>query len=95
MPLTDPVWLYFIQLGHVSGFKQKRRECKECRYQINDSLRSARTHFKNCTKITLVQKRSYLGNSYEGDDNDTSTSTSTSTTSTSASRKADCISKAE
>ena len=24
MPLPDPVWIYFIQLGHVAGFKQKK-----------------------------------------------------------------------
>src|SRR5688572_5185458 len=73
-------------------FKQKRRECKECKHQINDSLRSARTHFKNCTKITAVQKRSYLGNSYEGIDNDTSTSTNISSLTL---KEADYIFKAE
>ena len=71
MPQPDPIWSYFIQLEHAPGFKQKRRECKECKHQINNSLRSARTHFKNCTKITAAQKRSYLGNSYEGSDDNT------------------------
>ena len=92
MPQPDPIWSYFIQLEHVPGFKQKRRECKECKHQINNSLRSARTHFKNCTKITAAQKRSYLGNSYEGSDDNTSTSTNIST---SVSKEADYISKAE
>ena len=35
MPLPDPIWIYFIQLGHVAGFKQKRSECKVCKHQIN------------------------------------------------------------
>jgi hypothetical protein len=94
MPRPDPIWTYFIQLGYVSGFRQKRSECKECKHQINDSLRSARTHFKSCTKITPTQKRIYFGDSYKGSDNDESISTRTSTL-TSASREADYISDEE
>ncbi|CAG8719464.1 25423_t:CDS:1, partial [Gigaspora rosea] len=55
-------------LGHVTGFKQKRRECKYCEKQINDSLRAARTHFRNCKLVTSEQKKNYFGNSYEEDD---------------------------
>jgi hypothetical protein len=60
MPLPDPIWSNFTQLGHVAGFKQKRSECKECKHQINNSLRAARTHFKNCVNITSEQKRNYF-----------------------------------
>ena len=51
MPLPDPLWSYFNQLGHVTGYKQKRSECKECKQQINKSLRSARNHLKNVLKL--------------------------------------------
>ena len=57
MPQPDPIWSYFIQLEHVPGFKQKRRECKECKHQINDSLRSARTHL---LKLQLHKKEVIL-----------------------------------
>jgi hypothetical protein len=60
MPLPDPIWSNFTQLGHVAGFKQKRSECKECKHQINNSLRAARTHFKNCVNITSERKRYYF-----------------------------------
>ena len=69
MRLADPIWSYFIQLGHVSGFKQKRIECKECKHQTHSSLRSARTHLKNCTEITSAQKKAYVCNSEESNDN--------------------------
>ena len=92
MTQPDSIWHILFNWEHVPGFKQKRRECKECKHQINNSLRSARTHFKNCTRITAAQKRSYLGNSYEGSDDNTSTSTNIST---SVSKEADYISKAE
>ena len=49
MPLPDPIWIYFIQLGHVAGFKQKEANVKY-----------ARTHLKICTEITLAQTRSYF-----------------------------------
>ena len=73
MPLPDPLWSYFNQLGHVTGYKQKRSECKECKQQINKSLRSARNHLKKCTKITLAQKRICLGDLYEESDDDSTT----------------------
>ena len=60
-PLPDPIWVYFIKLEHVAGFKQKRRECKHCHQQIHDALRPARTHLRNCTAITPAQKRNYFG----------------------------------
>ncbi|CAG8489960.1 4565_t:CDS:2, partial [Scutellospora calospora] len=62
-------------------YKQKRRQCKACRHQINDSLRQARAHFKKCTEVTLIQKQNYFGNSYEESDCETSISTATSTSS--------------
>jgi hypothetical protein len=27
MPLPDPIWSNFTQLGYVAGFKQKRSKC--------------------------------------------------------------------
>lgn len=81
MPLPDPIWEYFNKLGHVPGYKQKRSECKKCGHQLNDSLRPARMHFRNCSRITSTQKREYFGDTYEGSDNDTSISTPTSTSS--------------
>jgi hypothetical protein len=56
MLLSDPIWVYFNQLGHVVGYKQKRRQCKNCGHQINDSLRQARAYFKKCTEVILIQK---------------------------------------
>jgi hypothetical protein len=53
----------------ITGYKQKRSECKE----INKSLRSACNHLKKCTKITLAQKRSCLGDSYEESNDDSTT----------------------
>src|SRR5579883_2895106 len=67
-PLPDPIWINFIKLGHVSEFKQKRRECKHCHLQINDALRPARTHFRNCTAVTSAQKRRYFGDLYNSDE---------------------------
>ncbi|CAG8822005.1 26165_t:CDS:1, partial [Dentiscutata erythropus] len=67
--MPDPIWIHFIQLGHVVGFKQKRRECKYCESQINDALRAAHTHFRNCDLVTSEQKKNYFGDSYE-DEND-------------------------
>ncbi|CAG8808160.1 4774_t:CDS:2, partial [Dentiscutata erythropus] len=39
--MPNPIWSHFIQLGRVAGFKQKRRECKYCQQQFNDTLRAA------------------------------------------------------
>ncbi|CAG8777232.1 18477_t:CDS:1, partial [Gigaspora rosea] len=57
---------------HVVGFKQKRRECKYCDHQINDSLRAARTHFRNCDLVTSEQKKFILA-IYEENNNNIST----------------------
>lgn len=92
MPLPDPIWEYFNQLGHVTGYKQKRRQCKKCGQQINNSLKSARVHLRKCSKITLAQKKNYFKNSNDESDCDTSLSTSVSTP---LSACADYISKEE
>ncbi|CAG8822710.1 10786_t:CDS:2, partial [Cetraspora pellucida] len=68
-------------MGHVAGYKQRRRQCKKCGHQINDSLRPARFHLRKCPKVTLIQKKNYFGSSYEESDNETSVSATTSTSS--------------
>ncbi|CAG8793620.1 8077_t:CDS:2 [Gigaspora rosea] len=67
--MPDPIWVHFTQLGHVAGYKQKKRKCNYCQQQINDALRAARTHFRNCNVASLDQKKIYFGNSYEEEDN--------------------------
>ncbi|CAG8794769.1 1007_t:CDS:1, partial [Dentiscutata erythropus] len=86
--MPDPVWIHFIQLEHVVGFKQKRRECKYCESQINNSLRAARTHFRNCDLVTSEQKKNYFGDLYEENNSNISiniSDTSSPVVSTSAS----------
>ncbi|CAG8714020.1 24877_t:CDS:2 [Gigaspora rosea] len=67
--MPDSIWVHFTQLGHVAGYKQKKRKCNYCQQQINDALRAARTHFRNCNVASLDQKKIYFGNSYEEEDN--------------------------
>ncbi|CAG8613337.1 24680_t:CDS:2, partial [Gigaspora rosea] len=52
-----PAWTYFTKLGHVPGFKQKRRLCTLCNTQINDAIRQARTHNKSCPNMTSEQRK--------------------------------------
>ena len=58
--MPDLIWIYFIQLEHITGFKQKRRECKYCYQQVNDFLRNACTHFQNCELVSFEQKKNYF-----------------------------------
>ncbi|CAG8800769.1 9274_t:CDS:1, partial [Dentiscutata erythropus] len=53
----NPAWTYFKKLGHVLGFKQKRHLCTLYNTQINDAIRQARTHNKNCPNMTPEQKK--------------------------------------
>ncbi|CAG8586969.1 11507_t:CDS:1, partial [Racocetra fulgida] len=53
----DPAWTYFKKLGHVPGFKQKRRLCTLCNTQINDAIRQAHIHNKNYPNMTAEQKK--------------------------------------
>jgi hypothetical protein len=56
---SDPVWSFFNQLGHVSGFIQKRSECKKCGVQINASTRQARSHLEKCNTIINNDDQQY------------------------------------
>ncbi|CAG8803706.1 4304_t:CDS:1, partial [Racocetra fulgida] len=53
----DPAWTYFKKLEYVPGFKQKRHLCTLCNTQINDAIRQAHIHNKNCSNMTAEQKK--------------------------------------
>ena len=53
------MWSFFNQLGHVSGFIQKRSECKKCGVQINASTRQARSHLEKCNTIINNDDQQY------------------------------------
>lgn len=65
MPPLDSIWTYYNKLGHVPGFQQKRAECKQCKTQINFSLRQAQAHFRKCAQITTEQRQKYFGELYQ------------------------------
>ena len=50
---------FFNQLGHVSGFIQKRSECKKCGVQINASTRQACSHLEKCNTIINNDDQQY------------------------------------
>ncbi|CAG8698385.1 13116_t:CDS:2, partial [Dentiscutata erythropus] len=55
---------------HINGYKQKRREYKYCEHHINDALRAAHTHFRNCGCVSSEQKKRYFGNLYKEEEHD-------------------------
>src|SRR6185369_15033570 len=62
--LNSKIWIHFVKLGKVDGYKQNRASCKYCNYEMNESVGRCEAHLKKCSYVPESVLQSLFGSNY-------------------------------